>query len=68
MAYMCTKHRYKECDGCGACKSVPQYFCPVCGEEVFEAVFVANDGEILGCDNCAQIKEPNEILEDEADE
>ena len=67
MAYMCTKHHYKECDGCGACKSVPRYFCPVCGEEVFEAVFVANDGEILGCDNCAHIKEPNELLEDETD-
>ena len=67
MAYMCIKHHYKECDGCGDCKSVPRYFCPVCGEEVFEAVFVANDGEILGCDNCAHIKEPNEILEDETD-
>ena len=65
MAYMCVKHRGRECDACGACKPTHRYFCPVCGEEVLESVFVANDGEVLGCDNCAQIKEPNEMLEDE---
>ena len=44
-----------------------KYYCPVCGEEVYETVFVANDGEIIGCENCAQIKEPHEVLGDEAD-
>ena len=67
MAYLCTKYHDRECDGCMDCYPSPRYFCPVCGEEVFEAVYVANDGDILGCDNCAHIKEPHEVLEDETD-
>ena len=66
MAYQCTR-RNKECDGCMDCKPEPHYYCPVCGEEALEAVFVDNGGTVLGCDNCAQIKEPYEVLQDEAD-
>lgn len=66
MAYMCKRYG-KECDACGECRPDPHYYCPVCGEEVYETVFVANDGEILGCENCAQIKEPYEVLIDETD-
>ncbi len=62
--YIC-KSGNRECDGCGACQETPTYICPVCGEEVFETVFVSNDGEVLGCDNCAQIKEPYEMAEAE---
>jgi transcription elongation factor Elf1 len=49
------------------CKPEEHYICPVCGQEVFEAVYVSNDGDVIGCDNCAQIKEPWEMLEDETD-
>ena len=66
MAYMCKKGG-KECDACGDCRPTSIYYCPVCGEEVWEAVFVSNCGEVLGCDNCAHIKEPFEML-DETDE
>ena len=67
MAYMCKRYG-KECDACGECKPNPRYFCPVCGDEVYESVFVSNDGEVLGCDNCAHIKDPFEMLENETDE
>lgn len=67
MAFICELGRNKECDGCMDCKPSPLYYCPICGEEVYEAVYVSNDGEILGCENCAQIKEPFEVLENEAD-
>jgi formylmethanofuran dehydrogenase subunit E len=49
------------------CKPTPHYYCPVCGEEVYETVFVDNDGEILGCEHCAEIKEPHEVLESETE-
>lgn len=68
MAYMCKKYRNKECDACGECNPDANYYCPICGEEVYESVYVSNDGEILGCENCAQIKEPSEVLESETDE
>lgn len=67
MGYMCIKGN-NECDGCMECRSNPKYYCPVCGEEVLEAVFVANDGDVLGCDNCAQIKDPFDMVADETDE
>jgi transcription elongation factor Elf1 len=50
------------------CKPEEHYFCPICGQEVYETVFVANEGDVIGCDNCAQIKEPWEMLKDEADD
>ena len=66
--YVC---RYKsgnqECDSCGRCGKTPSYFCPVCGEEVYETIFVTNDGEVLGCENCAQIKEPCDMIQEEED-
>ena len=67
LAYQCVKSN-KECDGCGNCQPPePHYYCPICGEEVYETVFVNNDGEIIGCENCAEIKEPYEVLEYETD-
>lgn len=66
MGYRCIKGG-GECDGCMDCKPSPHYYCPICGEEVYETVFVANDGEIIGCENCAATKEPHEVLENEAD-
>lgn len=68
MAFGCIKYYGKECDGCQDCKPTPHYYCPICGEEVYEVVYVSNDGGILGCDNCAQIKEAHEVLENETDE
>lgn len=68
MAYMCRKYHNKECDGCGECNPDPHYYCPICGEEVYETVFVSNDGEVIGCENCAQIKEPFEMLKNEDNE
>ena len=64
MGYICIKSN-KECDGCMACNPSPHYYCPVCGEEVFETVFADNDGTILGCENCAHIVEPHEVLNNE---
>lgn len=66
MGFMCVKGR-GECNGCMACRPEPHYYCPVCSKEVYETVFVANDGEVIGCENCIQIKEPYEVLENEAD-
>jgi rRNA maturation endonuclease Nob1 len=68
MGYMCTRTFNKECDGCQECMPTPHYYCPICGEEVYETVFVKDDGEIIGCENCAEIKEPHEVLKNEADE
>ena len=68
MAYMCTQYRGKECDGCMECRPDLHYYCPICGEEVYESVFVDNGGNVLGCDNCAQIKDPHEVLQNETDE
>lgn len=66
MAYHCVKFPSKECDGCGSCQPPePRYYCPICDEEVYETVFVNNDGEVIGCENCAEIKEPYEVLENE---
>lgn len=67
MAYPCVKYIGKECDGCGDCQPEAHYYCPVCREEVYETVFVNNDGEVIGCEHCAEIKEPHEVLENEAD-
>jgi uncharacterized Zn finger protein len=64
MGYICIDGK-KECDGCMLCKPSPHYYCPVCGEEVYETVFVDNDDTVIGCENCAHIKEPYEVLEDE---
>ena len=66
MAYMCKRGNH-ECDGCGECRKEKTYYCPICGEAVSETVFVSNDGEVLGCDNCAQIKEPCDMIEDNDD-
>ena len=68
MAYMCKKYHNRECDGCGDCTPDYHYYCPVCGDEVYETVFVSNDGEVIGCENCAQIKEPFEMLKNETNE
>ena len=67
MAFYCIKNHSKECDGCGGCNPETHYYCPICGEEVFETVFVDNDGDVIGCENCAEIKEPHEVLKDEID-
>lgn len=67
MAYRCKKGN-RECDGCGCCDRESQsYYCPVCGEEVYESVYVTNDGVVLGCENCAQIKEPCDMIESNED-
>ena len=55
----------KECDGCGCCEPESHYYCPICGEKIYETVFVDNGGDVIGCENCAQIKEPYEVLENE---
>ena len=57
----------KECDGCMGCEAEAHYYCPVCGEEVCESVFVSNSGDVVGCENCTNIKEPYEVLEYEID-
>lgn len=65
LGFMCVK-TFGECNGCMDCRPEPHYYCTVCGEEVYETVFVANNGDVIGCENCAEIKEPYEVLEDEA--
>ena len=66
MGFMCTM-KNRECDGCMECKPEEHYYCPICGEEVYETVFVANDGDVIGCEHCAEIKTPDEVLENETD-
>lgn len=66
MAYYCVKDG-GICEGCGECNGAKTYYCPICGEEVLEAVYVSDDGTVLGCENCAQIKEPWEVLDDDED-
>ena len=61
---MCIKGG-KECDGCMDCKLSPSYYCPICGKEIYETVFVDNSGEVIGCGNCAEIKEPHEVFNNE---
>ena len=60
MAYMC-RHGSSECDGCGRCREENSVYCPVCGEEVGEYLVKANDGEVLGCDNCVTLKNVEDI-------
>ena len=66
MGFGCVKTN-RECDGCMDCKPDPHYFCPICGEEIYETIFITNDGDVLGCENCAQIKEPWEVINSETD-
>jgi hypothetical protein len=61
MGFMCVKGNV-ECSGCMDCKPEVHYYCPICNEEVYETVLVDNDGDVIGCENCAQIKEPHEVL------
>ncbi len=66
LGFICVKGR-GECNGCMDCKPLPHYYCPICGEEVYESIYVNNEGEVIGCENCAQIKEPNEVFNNETD-
>ena len=67
MALYCINKHTKECSGCMECQPEPDFYCPVCGKETYEAVFVSG-GEVIGCDNCVEIKEPHEVLKDETNE
>lgn len=66
MGFSCI-YNNKECDGCMNCQPETHYYCPICGHEVYETVFVDNDGDVIGCENCVEIKEPHEVLENETD-
>ena len=65
MAIMCKISINNECEGCMECQPSPHYYCPICGNEVYETVFVDNSGDVIGCENCAEIKEPHEVLSNE---
>ena len=40
-----------------------KFICPACLREPLETVFVrVSDGSVLGCDRCAEIKEPCEMV------
>ena len=52
----------KECDGCMECQDNKEYFCPKCGEEVFDTVYVSDDGSIVGCEHCIITKDPYEVM------
>lgn len=67
MGFPCELTGVGECNGCMKCRPEPHYYCPICRAEVYETVFVSNEGEIIGCEHCAEIKEPHEVLENEAD-
>lgn len=67
MALICERNPGKLCDGCMDCRPEVHYYCPICNAEVYETVFVDNEGEVIGCENCAQIKEPHEVLDGETD-
>lgn len=65
MSYLCVKNPRRECEGCMECKGSAHYYCPICGEEVYEIVYADKDGEILGCEHCVETHEPQEVLDDE---
>lgn len=50
-----------------ACQEDREYFCPICGEKVIETVYVDNNGNVIGCENCVETKELGEMLEYEID-
>lgn len=62
MAYNCVKFSGKECDGCGCCHPDDEYYCPVCGEWVEDVVYVDNNNEVIGCENCVTERKPREML------
>ncbi len=66
MGFACV-NGVSECNGCMSCQSETErhYYCPICGEEFYETVFVSDGGEVIGCENCAEIKEPHEVFDDE---
>lgn len=55
MAYRCKLNQHYECDGCGQCHK--HYYCPVCGEEVTDTMYVHDDGTVLGCPSCVMEKD-----------
>ena len=63
MAMVCIRGG-SECDGCMDCQEQQEYYCPICGEEVTETVYVSNDGEIVGCENCIIKKETWEVTQE----
>ena len=62
MAYRCIRDSQVECSGCMCCKPEPTYYCPICGDEILYTVYVANDGTVIGCENCAKEKDPSEVF------
>ena len=65
MSYHCIKNS-RECDGCMECHG-KSYYCPVCGEAVYENLYVSIDGAIIGCDNCVEKKDVWEVMEEDYD-
>ena len=63
MAYRCVKNTYKECDGCMACRSNKIYYCPCCGNEVYETVYVDMHYDVIGCDQCVHPMDLEEVME-----
>ena len=51
-----------ECDGCMECQDEEEYICPKCGKEVFDTIYISDDGSIVGCENCIITKEPYEVM------
>ena len=47
------KYVERECGNCGQCATEKLYYCPVCGNEVYENVYQSN-GIIVGCDQCIE--------------
>ena len=67
MGYSCVKYSGQECVGCMECQPDVHYYCPLCHREVFETVFVNSNGDVIGCEHCAEIKEPHEVLDGETE-
>lgn len=62
MAYRCVFRATKECDGCGGCDPPKKhYYCPVCGAEIEETVYMDRDGDVVGCEHCVRGCEPEEV-------
>ena len=61
MAYQCIRGG-GECDGCGECQEKPP-ICPICGEPVHETVYKNAEGDVVGCENCIERCDPEELFE-----
>lgn len=41
------------------------YHCPVCGHIPWTSVYIDKYSDVVGCDNCVKVKNPEDMLEED---